>query len=434
MSKTLSLCMIVKDAEDTLEQCLNSVKDIVDEIIIVDTGSTDQTKKLIHGYKAKVFDFKWDDNFSEARNFALSKVTSDWILVLDADEVLKGNKNKLKEIINTDYVNKIPMFFIDIFSHIYYDSKTFDYYQRQIRLFPKNDNTIFRNSIHEDLFHPKGTKDFISLSAQGLVIKHFLKGGLKEKSKRNVLILKKENKLQPNNFYYNYHMAKECILHGLLEKASKHYKLAIESPEYKNEFYISEICTDLIKILYRQGEFEEALNECIRRENLCAINPEYWLTYGYLALRQGDFECARDCFIKCTETPAPADILIQKIENITWKPQMLLGYTYLRLKEYEIAKEFLEYALVYNQNNWQLLFYLGIACKSLKEFEESEKYFSDAERIVPLEFKKDLQFGMLLNSIMGSRFDKANEIVQQLVEELGLVEHELQLLNEDDFE
>ncbi|MFN4151714.1 MAG: glycosyltransferase [Candidatus Sericytochromatia bacterium] len=434
MSKTISLCMIVKDAEDTLEQSLNSVKDIVDDIVIIDTGSTDNTKKLLKSYNSKVFDFNWNDNFSDARNFALSKVETDWVLILDSDEVLKGNKDKLREIINQDYKDKTPIFFLDIFSHTIYESKQFDYFQKQIRLFPKNTNIVFKNSVHEEIIHPEGISNFESFSAQGLVIKHYLNGGLKSRSKRNVLILKKENKINPNNFYYNYHMAKECIQHGLWTKASQHYQSAIESPDEKNEYYISEICTDLIKILYKQGEFEEALNECIRRESICYINPEYWLTYGYLALRQGDFECAKECFIKCIETNSPADILIQKIESITWKPEMLLGYTHLRLKEYELAKEHLENALIYTNSNWQLYFYLGIAYKNLKELESSDLCFEQAEKIVPEEFKKDLQFGMLLNSIMGSRFDKANEIVQQIVEELGLSEHELQLLDEDDFE
>src|SRR3990167_5438874 len=90
--QTLSLCMIVKNEEKYLEQCLNSVKDLVDEIIIVDTGSTDKTKeiwkKFDFAHKIKFFDFKWIDDFSAARNESLKHAAKDWILVLDADEVL----------------------------------------------------------------------------------------------------------------------------------------------------------------------------------------------------------------------------------------------------------------------------------------------------------------------------------------------------------
>src|SRR3989344_3396846 len=83
---TISLCMITKNEERYLEQCLNSVKDIIDEIIIVDTGSTDKTKEIAKKFNAKIIDFKWIDDFSAARNESLKHATKDWILVLDADE------------------------------------------------------------------------------------------------------------------------------------------------------------------------------------------------------------------------------------------------------------------------------------------------------------------------------------------------------------
>lgn len=85
---TLSLCMIVKNEEKHLVKCLNSVKPIVNEIIVVDTGSTDRTKDIARIFGAKVYDFEWTNNFSEARNFALSKAEGDWILILDADETI----------------------------------------------------------------------------------------------------------------------------------------------------------------------------------------------------------------------------------------------------------------------------------------------------------------------------------------------------------
>jgi len=87
---SLSLCMIVKDEEDCLARCLMSVMPVVDEIIIVDTGSTDRTKVIAKTYGAKVYDFEWTNDFSEARNFSLSEATGDWILVLDADETISA--------------------------------------------------------------------------------------------------------------------------------------------------------------------------------------------------------------------------------------------------------------------------------------------------------------------------------------------------------
>ncbi|MBI2656740.1 glycosyltransferase family 2 protein, partial [Candidatus Woesearchaeota archaeon] len=98
---TISLCMIAKNEEKFLEQCLNSVKDIVDEIIIVDTGSTDKTKDIAKKFNAKVYDFKWIDDFSAARNESIKHAAKDWILVLDADEILDEEGRKaIRELVN----------------------------------------------------------------------------------------------------------------------------------------------------------------------------------------------------------------------------------------------------------------------------------------------------------------------------------------------
>ena len=84
--QTLALCMIVKDEEAHLGCCLESVKGLVDEIVVVDTGSTDRTVEIARQYGARVFSYGWHDDFAAARNVSLSHAGADWILVLDADE------------------------------------------------------------------------------------------------------------------------------------------------------------------------------------------------------------------------------------------------------------------------------------------------------------------------------------------------------------
>ena len=94
---SISLCMIVKNESQVLARCLDSVADLVDEIVIVDTGSTDDTKSIAYGFTDSVYDFKWIGDFSAARNFAFSKCTSDYIYSADADEVLnEENREKFR--------------------------------------------------------------------------------------------------------------------------------------------------------------------------------------------------------------------------------------------------------------------------------------------------------------------------------------------------
>ncbi len=86
---TISLCMIVKNEQAVLERCLQSVRGAVDEIIIVDTGSTDGTEKIARRYTDKVYFFPLAAEFSEARNFAFSKATREYCMWMDADDVLE---------------------------------------------------------------------------------------------------------------------------------------------------------------------------------------------------------------------------------------------------------------------------------------------------------------------------------------------------------
>lgn len=99
---TISLCMIVKNEEKLLARCLDSIQDLMDEIIIVDTGSADRTKEIAAKYTDKVYDFVWDSDFAAARNFSFSKAGCEYIYTADADEVLdKENHEKFKVLKET---------------------------------------------------------------------------------------------------------------------------------------------------------------------------------------------------------------------------------------------------------------------------------------------------------------------------------------------
>lgn len=99
MAVTISLCMIVRDEEEVLARCLDSVADAVDEVILVDTGSVDRTREIARAYTTKVYNYIWNDDFAAARNFSFSKATMDYCMWLDADDILlPADRRRLKEL------------------------------------------------------------------------------------------------------------------------------------------------------------------------------------------------------------------------------------------------------------------------------------------------------------------------------------------------
>ncbi len=148
---TISLCMIVKNEEKLLARCLDSIADIMDELVIVDTGSTDGTKKIAARYTDKIYDFEWIGDFAAARNFAFSKATMDYIYSADADEVLdEENREAFRQLKE----NLLPE--IDIVQMYYanqLDFGTIYNFDRELRpkLFKRMRAFRWEEPIHEQI-------------------------------------------------------------------------------------------------------------------------------------------------------------------------------------------------------------------------------------------------------------------------------------------
>ena len=162
--KTISLCMIVKNEVKNLAKCLQSIQADIDEIIIVDTGSTDRTKELATIFGAKIFDFAWENDFSSARNYSLSKASGDWILVLDADEkISEGDHHILRKIVEKsnevtkafsfvtrNYVNRSELIGFSPNDGAYPEEAGLGWIpSEKVRLFPNDCRFSFENPIHE---------------------------------------------------------------------------------------------------------------------------------------------------------------------------------------------------------------------------------------------------------------------------------------------
>lgn len=145
---TISLCMIVRNEEDVLDHCLRSVSDLVDEIIIVDTGSDDRTRKIAAAYTEKVYDFLWGDDFAAARNFSFSKASCDYCMWLDADDILAEPDRQKFAAIKADLTPAVDVVMMRY--HTGFDESgnvTFSYYRE--RIIKNHAGMRWKGAVHE---------------------------------------------------------------------------------------------------------------------------------------------------------------------------------------------------------------------------------------------------------------------------------------------
>jgi len=236
----LSACLIVKNEEAMLKECLKSLKGI-DEIIIVDTGSTDKTVEIASKY-GKVYHHKWKDDFSDARNYALSKSNGDWNLIIDADEILLTPVSEIELDDNYDAL-EVKVSWSDTSFH------------RGPRIFKKG--LRYQGKVHEYVVcNPKKTN---------IEIRYRKSPQHEVDPDRNLRILLKDKSVR--NKYY---LAQEYFDRGEWEKALREYKAYIKVGTWRYE--IADANLRASKCLFNLQRGDEARNYCLQ-----AIlgNPEF---------------------------------------------------------------------------------------------------------------------------------------------------------------
>lgn len=238
--QTISLCMIVKNEESCLARCLDSVKDCVDEIIIVDTGSTDKTVEIAESYGAKIYHHPWENDFSKHRNQSLSYATGDWIFQLDADEELFAEDgHKLRETITAGNAD----FYFLRFHDVKKDGTVHGVFNL-IRLFRNGMGMHFTQKVHNQLQF-KGTGVLSSIR-----VKHYgydLPGEkMEQKHIRTTTLLKEMLEANPEDAYSRHQLASSYSMHMEFDKVIEHGEMVLELMRRKglrNDFIITTFYT-----------------------------------------------------------------------------------------------------------------------------------------------------------------------------------------------
>ena len=237
----LSVCMIVKNEERFLGQCLASVKDIADELIVIDTGSTDRTIEIAREHGAQVGHFEWCDDFAAARNASIAPATGDWILFLDADEELSTTeKQNLPALLNRNNVALIRLPLTN--AHQGEESQCI-----VPRLFRNIPTIRFQGCVHEGVYGAclQVSKEWqMEISLGDLLILHH--GYTPEitterkKVQRNYDLLVKAQKNQPDDVYFNSQLGFELRRMDRITESFEAYEKALSLAEVEQNIIITD--------------------------------------------------------------------------------------------------------------------------------------------------------------------------------------------------
>ena len=325
----LSVCMIVKNEEKIVGRCLECVKKFADEIIIVDTGSSDKTKEIALKYTSKIYDFEWSNDFAKARNYCFSLATCDYIMWLDADDIINDlNINKINQL-KQNLTNEDTIMCKYILGFDCDNNPTFSYFRE--RIFKASSKPLWLGFIHECVVpsgkiiytdieivhskleknnpkrnlniyrkHKKNGVEFNSREQYYFSKELFYNGYYKTCIKNLKRYLKMDNKFYPNYVDGILHLAKCYRLTNQLDKA-----LNVLFDFIKQNSPNSEIVCEIAEIYFKKGRienaiyfYESALNITPNYSSGAFIDNNYYyyiplLQLTFLCYKQNDFKKAK---------------------------------------------------------------------------------------------------------------------------------------------
>lgn len=288
---SVAVCMIVRNEAHHLKACLQSVQGVVDEIVVVDTGSQDQTKAIAQQCGARVFDFVWQDDFAAARNESLRHATSDWILYLDADERLRSEDKQLFLHLLSD--KETVAYYVNVASKLAGSEPMAVHVGQYPRLFRNFPGVRFQGRIHEQIIDSlKTTGKPIKNCA--LTIQHLGYSNSEEltrKYARNLKLLNRQITEEPDNAFAHYCLGNLYDMMGKTDLAIELCQKAVakNSSLLKAHFLLA-------NNLMKKGQLHQARQAYLAARALAPSVPEIYYNLAVISIKQKDYRSAIEFF------------------------------------------------------------------------------------------------------------------------------------------
>ncbi|GIO92576.1 tetratricopeptide repeat-containing glycosyltransferase family 2 protein [Paenibacillus lactis] len=311
----VSACLIVKDEETNIEACIVQLQKVVQEIIVVDTGSKDNTKKILGDLAVQVYDFAWNDDFSAARNYSISLASQPYILIIDADEVL--DTDSITQLMDYATSSKGKPAKVILKNHMDDGSCVIS---EITRLFPNKNEYRYYGRIHEQL--RLNGQEIVYSDSTNVVIHHYgyLRSEIVQKNKtdRNINLLKQQLLLEPESSYTLFQLGQTFYVKGEYKKAIIYFDDAIklfskfsELPNYAPTLFLSYgYC------LLREKEYD--VLELILRDAI-DLFPDYtdlYFLYGSMLIEQKSFENFEDIKVVFEHCLSLGEVCSAKYESV----------------------------------------------------------------------------------------------------------------------
>jgi len=288
---TITLCMIVKNEEENIKEAICSVKDAVEQIVVVDTGSTDRTREIAAELGAEVYEEPWEDDFSKARNAGIERATGEWIMILDADERFSTDYvNKLKEVIRDNPDGMAVM--LPIKNIVDNDTNVIHW---RASAFKNHPQIRYSGRVHESVSMAVKALGGTIIKCDLPIIHHGYSGDGNAVSKakgRNLELLQKGYEEEPDNYVYTFYLGKTYLTaYGDYAKAREYLQKTIElcqdkpSPRWEATFYLG-------MVEEKEKHMKEAL-QCwhdVMKED--PQFPDVYYVLGYLYYREQKYKTA----------------------------------------------------------------------------------------------------------------------------------------------
>lgn len=329
----ISICIIVKNEEKAIEKCLESLLFLNYEIVVVDTGSTDRTKEVALKYTDKVYDYEWQQDFSAARNFAISKAANDYILMIDSDETLVScDKEELEKLIRK-YPDGIGRAMV--YNEYTRGNEIYKFKNRFNKLFSKS-KYHYEGRIHEQVMPIEGESGI--MYDIPVYLKHRGYDGdletRRKKAERNINLLLKELEDNGDDPYILYQLGKSYYMQEDYPDACKAFNKALYFDLDPKLEYVQDMVESYGYSLLNSKQYETAM-QLLGVYDEFAVNADFVYLMGLIYMNNAKFKEAIGEFIKATKME------VYKVEGVnSYRAFYNIGVIYECLGEVSKAREY----------------------------------------------------------------------------------------------